>query len=85
MPRPLTHQHAAPRPALPWPGADPAVEEWRGGAATLEEWGRKEAARCDAGDPDIELCELPEIIDAMPPAERSAADEAWTRGRCGGG
>lgn len=60
------------------------AEELRGGAATLEEWGRKEAARCDGGDPDIELCELPEVIDAMPPAERSAAEEAWSRGRCAG-
>ena len=48
--------------------------------ASLEEWGKKEAARCDSGDPDIELCELPGIINT-PPAERSAVDEAWSRGR----
>lgn len=50
--------------------------------STLEEWGKKEAARCDSGDPDLELCELPGIINT-PPRERSAADEAWSRGRCG--
>lgn len=50
-------------------------------ASTLEEWGKKEAARCDSGDPDVELCELPGIINT-PPKERSAADEAWSRGRC---
>lgn len=49
-------------------------------ASTLEEWGKKEAARCDSGDPDVELCELPGIINT-PPKERSAADEAWSRGR----
>lgn len=48
----------------------------------LEEWGKKEAARCDAGDPDLEFCELPGIIDT-PPAERSAVEEAWSRGRWG--
>ena len=49
-------------------------------AASLEEWGRSEAARCDDGDPDLELCELPGII-STPPRERSAAAEAWSRGR----
>jgi hypothetical protein len=47
----------------------------------LEEWGKKEAARCDSGDPDLELCELPGII-STPPVERPAAEEAWSRGRC---
>lgn len=32
-------------------------------------------------DPDIELCELPEISKSVPPPERSAVDEAWSRGR----
>lgn len=30
---------------------------------------------------DLEFCELPGIINT-PPAERSAAEEAWSRGRC---
>lgn len=46
----------------------------------LEEWGKKEAVRCDEGDPDLEFCELPGIINT-PPAERSVAAEAWSRGR----
>lgn len=69
---------------LPSPHLPPA--EVRTGSAldrssALEEWGRKEAPRCDAGDPDLEFCELPGIINT-PPAERSAAEEAWSRGRC---
>ncbi|PSC71584.1 Magnesium transporter [Micractinium conductrix] len=48
--------------------------------SSLEEWGKKEAARCDSGDPDLEFCELPGIINT-PPAERPAAEEAWSRGR----
>ncbi|PRW55900.1 Magnesium transporter [Chlorella sorokiniana] len=55
-----------------------SLEQWR--EAQLEEWGKKEAARCDSGDPDLEFCELPGIINT-PPAERSAAEEAWSRGR----
>ena len=51
--------------------------------SSLEEWGKKEAARCDSGDPDLEFCELPGIINT-PPAERPAAEEAWSRGRCVG-
>lgn len=48
--------------------------------AALAEWVQKEAARCDGGDPDIELCELPGIL-TTPPAEREAVEEAWSRGR----
>ena len=44
----------------------------------LQEWERREAARCDAGDPDLELCEL---FLETPPAERSVVEEAWSRGR----
>lgn len=46
----------------------------------LLEWGRQEARRCDDGDPDLELCELPEIRNTAP-VERNALDEAWSRGR----
>lgn len=111
-----------------------SLDQWQ--EAQLEEWGKKEAARCDSGDPgapagraeaggsrlarlsarlpghalvvtttqcsmstpimprvcpskllilaplaDLEFCELPGIINT-PPAERSAAEEAWSRGRC---
>ncbi|KAL4424984.1 hypothetical protein ABPG77_002869 [Micractinium sp. CCAP 211/92] len=49
-------------------------------SSSLEEWGKKEAGRCDSGDPDVELCELPGIINT-PPRERGAAEEAWSRGR----
>ncbi len=47
----------------------------------LREWGRREAARCDDGDPDIELCELDDVRFAAPLVERPIIDEAWTRGR----
>lgn len=76
---------AATRPCiiqLPHPaahGARPAEVTTRP-SSSLEEWGKKEAGRCDSGDPDVELCELPGIINT-PPKERSAADEAWSRGR----
>ena len=54
--------------------------DWRS-STELEEWGRKEAARCDSGDPDLEFCGLPSIVAAAPPVERGAVDEAWSRGR----
>ncbi len=34
----------------------------------------------DEGDPDLEFCELPGIINT-PPLERGAVAEAWSRGR----
>lgn len=47
----------------------------------MREWGAKEAQRCDNGDPDLELCELPEVIDSVIPATRSTVEEAISRGR----
>lgn len=50
-------------------------------SASLSEWGAKEAQRCDAGDPDIELCEFPEILNSSAPRPRSSVQEAVSRGR----
>ena len=79
-----TAADACPPPTLlPLPaavvGTAPAAAS-TSSASALEEWGRSEAGRCDDGDPDLEFCELPGIINT-PPAERSAAEEAWSRGR----
>ena len=79
-----TAADACPPPTLlPLPAAEvgtaPAAAS-TSSASALGEWGRSEAGRCDDGDPDLEFCELPGIINT-PPAERSAAEEAWSRGR----
>ena len=51
------------------------------GGGSIREWGAKEAQRCDDGDPDLELCELPEIIDSVVPLNRSTIEETISRGR----
>lgn len=50
--------------------------------SSIKEWGIKEAQRCDDGDPDLELCEVPEILESgFPPLEKTILEEALSRGR----
>jgi len=49
--------------------------------AALREWGAREAERCDGGDPDLELCELPEVLESGAPVDRTTVEEAVSRGR----
>ena len=72
---PTTAAAASPPPPLPCTAAEDRS------AAAVREWGAREAARCDGGDPDLELCELPEVLDSVPPAERTTVQEAISRGR----
>lgn len=79
--------HVHPSCALPHPSPFclfcplTTEKESAASAATVQEWGSKEAARCDDGDPDLELCELPEVLDSAAPAPRTTIDEALSRGR----
>ena len=52
-------------------------------SASLADWGDRAAAACEDGDPDVELCDLPEVLAAprLPGLDRSAAAEALSRGR----
>ena len=73
---------AAPPPPLPsLPSQSPASLNDDTLSASVREWGAKEAKRCDGGDPDLELCELPEVIDSVAPIPRSTIEEAISRGR----
>lgn len=56
-------------------------EAWPAAPTSLQEWGALEAQRCDDGDPDLELCELPEVAAGGPPAPRTVVGEAVSRGR----
>ncbi|KAG7669462.1 hypothetical protein Ndes2526B_g05794 [Nannochloris sp. 'desiccata'] len=47
----------------------------------VRDWAVKEAKRCDDGDPDLELCDLPEIKDSIVPLQKSTIEEAFSRGR----
>jgi cation transporter-like permease len=52
-------------------------------SSTLRRWAAQEASRCDGGDPDLELCELPEVRDAPQSiySKSSTLQEALNRGR----
>lgn len=50
--------------------------------ASLKPWGEMEAARCDGGDPDLELCEFEEIRKApLNPGKEGVVREVMNRGR----
>jgi hypothetical protein len=53
-------------------------------SASLADWADRAAAACEDGDPDVELCDLPEVLAApprLPGLDRSATAEALSRGR----